>query len=242
MASPLMKPLMRTRRDVRSSGSNCVSQGELRVGGMDAEKRPNSLLRRCFWNQSFFSMLNADFQGGGLWPYLHPSAVLLVTVLLIGVGGCDGAGADGDTNFPAEVATETLNTGAVNVDQIDRGQYGDIVEGTQTVLRDEDAYASFWERLHAAQSSVPERPGVDFQERVVIAVVLGQRSSGGYGVKIDAVMASEKGGQMKVQFTETVPGDNCYVTSALTSPYVLAIVEAQDVDITFEGTEETQPC
>jgi hypothetical protein len=45
-----------------------------------------------------------------------------------------------------------------------------------------------------------------------------------------------------VTFTETVPGDGCIVTQALTSPYVLATVEAQGGDFTFERSEETRSC
>jgi len=188
-------------------------------------------------------MLDFGSQRHKQWIFARRTFVLLTTLLLIVGGGCSGIGNDtDDALFTTEVATETLNTGAVSVDQIDQGQYGDIVEGTQTVLRDEEAYASFWERLHADRSSVPERPPVDFDEEVVVAIVLGQRPSGGYSVAIDEVLANDAGGRIQVQFTETVPGDGCLATAALTSPYVLATVEAQEADFTFEGAEETRSC
>jgi len=176
--------------------------------------------------------------------FARPVSALLTILLLTVVGGCNGIvdGTDDRARFATEVATETLNAGAVNVDQIDQGQYGDIVEGTQTVLRTEEAYASFWERLHADRSSVPERPSVDFGEEEVVAIVLGQRPSGGYSVAIDEVLANDAGSQILVRFTEAVPGDECGVTLALTSPYVLATVEAQQEDFTFEGAEETRSC
>ena len=188
-------------------------------------------------------MLDLGSQRHTRWTFARYPTILLTTLLLIVVGGCSGIGNDtGDGPFTTEIATQTLNTGAVNVDQIDQGQYGDIVEGTQTALRTEEAYASFWERLHADRSSVPERPRVDFDEEVVVAVVLGQRSSGGYSVAIDEALANDAGSQILVRFTETVPGDECGVTQALTSPYVLATVEAQDESFTFEGAEETRSC
>lgn len=169
---------------------------------------------------------------------------VLLTALLLVVGGCNGVanGTDDGPNFTTEVATETLNTGAVNVDQIDQGQYGEIVEGTQVILRDEEAYAAFWKRLHADRGSVPDRPDVDFGEKVVVAIVLGQRPTSGYSVEVDAVLASADGGAVQVTFTETVPGDGCVVTQALTSPYVLATVEAQDEEFTFESSTKTRSC
>lgn len=188
-------------------------------------------------------MLDFASQTHKQWIFARRASVLLTTLLLIVGGGCSGIGNDtDDVPFTTEVATQTLNTGAVSVDQIDQGQYGDIVEGTQSVLRTEEVYASFWERLHADRSSVPERPPVDFDEEVVVAIVLGQRPTGGYGVEVDEVLASDAGGRIQVQFTETVPGDGCVATQTLTSPYVLATVEAQGEDFTFEGAEETRAC
>lgn len=170
--------------------------------------------------------------------------VFAALCLLVVSGGCDGitGAADGDPDFPVEVAKETLDTGAVNVDEIDGGQYGDIVEGARDVLRDEDVYASFWERLHADRNSVPDRPEVDFENKIVVAVVLGQRSTGGNSVGVDEVLTTESGGQIQVQFTESVPGDECGVTQVLTSPYVLVAVEAQNEEVEFSGSEETRSC
>lgn len=169
--------------------------------------------------------------------------VIVVAFLLSGmVGGCDEIGGQAEDRFSTRVATHTLTTGAMNVDQVDRGQYGKIVEGTQRVLRDEEAYASFWERLHTGRTPVPDRPEVDFENRVVIAIVQGRRPTGGYRVEVDEVWASKDEEQIQVQFTETVPGEGCIVTQAATSPYVLVTVEAQGEEVTFVGAEETRSC
>ncbi len=169
--------------------------------------------------------------------------VIFVAFLLSGmVGGCDEVGGQGEDRFSTRIAVQTLTTGAMNVEEVDRGQYGQIVEGTQRVLRDEEAYASFWERLHAGRNPVPDQPEVDFENRVVIAIVQGRRPTGGYGVEVDEVWASEDEEQIQVQFTETVPGEGCIVTQAATSPYVLVTVEAQGEEVTFSGSKETRSC
>lgn len=180
---------------------------------------------------------------------MHRPVVFLVTVLLLAVGGCDGIGSEAgdEPNFTTEVMTETFKTGAVNVEQIDQGQYGDIVEGTETVLRNEQEYSTFWMMMHADRDSVPDWPAVDFENQVVVAVVMGERPTGGYSVDVEEVMASEDGNQVRVEYTETVPGDNCGVTHAITSPYVLAAVGTQDQpiqdeDFTFSGFEESRSC
>lgn len=181
-----------------------------------------------------------------------PSSLIQRSVLLVGTllvvfatGGCDSVSflGDGDSpEFPVEMEYEAITNGAVDVEQIDRGSYGDIVEGTRTVLRDEEDYAAFWERLHADHSTTPERPEVDFETKVVVGIVLGERSSGGYSAEIDGIHASEDGETIQVQYTEEVPGDGCAVTTALTSPYVLVAVEAQTEEFAFSRSEETRSC
>lgn len=187
-------------------------------------------------------MLHVGSPTGRGWLCCPRLNVVLVACLLLGMnGGCDTAGGGGGDAFSTKVATHTLTSGTVDVDQIDEGQYGRIM-GTRSVLRDEEAYAAFWERLHTGRKPVPDRPEVDFERRIVIAIVLGKRPTGGYSVEIDDVWTSEDEEQIQVQFTEAVPGEGCVVTQALTSPYVLATVEAQDEDVTFSGAEENRSC
>ncbi|MFB6098615.1 MAG: protease complex subunit PrcB family protein [Salinibacter sp.] len=166
-------------------------------------------------------------------------------LLVLATGGCDTVsllGGEDPSEFPLELEYEAITNGAVNVEQIDRGSYGDIVEGTQTVLRDEEAYAAFWERLHADRSSVPERPEINFENKVVVGLVLGERPSGGYSIKINDIRSSENSQKIQVQYTEVVPGDGCAVTMALTSPYVLLAVETQAEEVIFSRSEETRSC
>lgn len=168
-----------------------------------------------------------------------------VLFALLAIGGCDGIfsfAEDDDSKYSVEVAFKALGDGAVRVEEIDRGQYGDIVEGTQTVIRAQEAYASFWSRLHADRASTPSRPEVDFDQRVVVALVLGERRSGGYTTRVAEALASENGEEIQVQYTETVPGDGCAVTTALTAPYALVAVEAQTEEFTFTKSEETRSC
>lgn len=187
-------------------------------------------------------------QRTGRWTLLRAPLVFVGVLLLL--GGCDSVSTTPDDggNFDTEVETQTMKADAVNLDQIDRGQYGNIVDGTQAVLRNEGDFASFWADLHADRSTTPDVPSVDFEQQIVVAIVLGERSTGGYSVGIDQVMADEEQGEMRVEFTETVPGDTCAVTQALTSPYVVATVDLQgepvdpDDEVAFARSEQTDSC
>lgn len=171
-------------------------------------------------------------------------SVLMLLGLAVALVGCDGisSSANEDPEFSVEVQTETLGTGAMKVEEVDQGRQGDIVDGTQEVLQDEQEYAAFWNRLHAHQDSVPDRPEVDFSTQMVIAIVLGQRPTGGYSVEIDEVLTTEGREPVQVQSTENIPGDGCAVQQVLTSPYVLVAIDMQSDDVTFSVSEETFSC
>lgn len=171
------------------------------------------------------------------------------------MGGCNSMGSDptDETGFNTKVETQTVATGAVDTEEIDRGTYGKIVEDTEVVLRSEDDLAAFWAGLHGGSTSAggdtsPDPPQIDFETQVVVGVVLGGRPSGGYSVDIDQVVANGSEGTMRVEVTETVPGDACAVTQALTSPYVLATVDLQDEpvdsddEVMFAHSEQTRSC
>ena len=171
------------------------------------------------------------------------------------MGGCNSVGSDptDETGFNTKVETQTVATGAVDTEELDKGTYGKIVEGTQVVLRSEDELAAFWADLHGGATSTgedtpPDPPPVDFETQVVVGVVLGERSTGGYSVNIDRVVANEDEGTMRVEFTEAVPGGTCAATGALTSPYVLATVNLQDEpvdsddEVVFARSEQTRSC
>jgi hypothetical protein len=80
---------------------------------------------------------------------------------------------------------------------------------------------------------------VDFETEVVVAVFIGERPSGGYGVEIGGLCRGpdgpgpggaapgDTGGRSTFHlcYTELEPPDDAMVTMALTSPYVLVAVE-----------------
>ncbi len=182
----------------------------------------------------------------------RPRVPIVLGVAILLIGACTGAGPPptDETNFDADVETQAVAKGTVNTQEIDRGKYGDIVEGTQAVLRNEDELADFWAKLHEGQTgahedALPDPPPVDFDARMVVAIVLGERSTGGYSVDIDRVVADEDEGAMRVEFVETVPGDACAATQVLTSPYILVAVNVQDGpadandEVLFSRSEQT---
>jgi hypothetical protein len=111
-----------------------------------------------------------------------------------------------------------------------------IAESRRLVIRDANGWAQFWSEL-----GVGERPSVDFNRDVVVAVAAGQRPTGGYEIAIDKVTQSE--GQLTVEVVERTPGPNCMTTASLTQPVDVVVVPAADAkSLSFLERKEIQGC
>lgn len=111
-----------------------------------------------------------------------------------------------------------------------------IGESRRLVIRDANGWAQFWSEL-----GVGERPSVDFNRDVVIAVAAGQRPTGGYEIAVDRVTQSD--GQLTVEVVERTPGPNCLTTTSLTQPVDVVLVPAADAKSpSFLERKEIRAC
>ena len=111
-----------------------------------------------------------------------------------------------------------------------------IGESRRLVIRDANAWAQFWSEL-----GVGDRPSVDFNHDVVVAVAAGQRPTGGYEIAIDRVTQSD--GQLTVEVVERTPGPNCMTTASLTQPVDVVVLPAADAkSLSFLERKEIRVC
>jgi hypothetical protein len=111
-----------------------------------------------------------------------------------------------------------------------------IGESRRLVIRDANGWALFWSEL-----GVGNRPVVDFNRDVVIAVAAGQRPTGGYEIVIDRVTQTD--GQLTVEVVERTPGPNCMTTASLTQPVDVVVVPAADAQSpSFLERKEIRGC
>lgn len=161
------------------------------------------------------------------------------------VAGCDGVAGIGEENqstFSQTVSHQVLASESPKTTEIKQGQYGDLEGGTTVMIEDDGEYADLWSQLHANRDSIPPRPAVNFSEETLVAVVMESQSTGGHRVSIDNALLNDRGTQAQIQYTEHMPGDNCGVTLAFTTPYVLATIDVPVNDIQFNGSQTVHSC
>ena len=137
-----------------------------------------------------------------------PTALLALATALPLLGACQTVpdAADRSSLLPADADPGTYWQG-------DRSQ---AYERAYVVARNPQDWSDLWARVgEAAPGSLPG-------DRMAVAVFLGPRDTGGYGVSIDSARAS--GGDIVVGYRERVPGPAQAVIQMQTSPYAVRLI------------------
>ena len=155
-------------------------------------------------------------------------------LLLAGCGGESSpidalAGGQEAAEPPVEVVTIPLTPGPGINGRTD--WFGAQSAATMDILvsaRDERAWRILWQLVGQ------EPPGDLPEGAMAVGVFLGQRRSGGYTVAFESVALAE--GTVIARYVETVPPEDAIVSQALTAPYAVRLVRANDAPLQFIRT------
>ena len=114
---------------------------------------------------------------------------------------------------PQQLAWETIASGA---------QATGVQGARYQLITNQDQLIGAWSQMHATQLQQPALPQVDFQRETLVAIFLGQRNSGGYGVTVRRVAVEGNDLYLDTEFRE--PAAGAITTQALTSPWTLVRV------------------
>jgi hypothetical protein len=90
------------------------------------------------------------------------------------------------------------------------------------ILSDEDSWQQVWDALHSNVLVPPERPHVDFHAEQIVVLVLGERPTAGYGVRIGSATERPEVVVVTVQVTE--PASDAVVAQVLTTHFQIAAI------------------
>lgn len=161
---------------------------------------------------------------------------LLVGMAMIVTTGCSSSDDDIPTapegpNAPTQTLTyDSIEQGAVDMSTLGKDAYAALEDRAERVIRDKETFTDFWTHLHADQTPPPPLPEVDFSSEMVLAVVLGERPTGGYRVEIESITFNQNPDVIRAFVTETQPGTDCVVSQATTAPYHVVKMSALSVE------------
>ena len=115
---------------------------------------------------------------------------------------------------------------------IDRGTSSGYQEQAALVIRSEERWREVWEQHRAVTMPPPSPPQIDLDQEMVIAVFLGARPTGGFGIEIKRI--TQRGQALRVLVEETAPDPKALVTQALTFPSHLVRIRRFVLPVEFE--------
>lgn len=114
------------------------------------------------------------------------------------------------------------------------------------VFTDSRSWQRFWQRSRVFDLNLqrPAAPPINFRRQAVVGFTIGSRPTGGYGLRIDRLesVTDNQGTYWRLHYTESVPGPNCLVTQALTTPTVFIAVPPPVPQIQLQGRTVVVPC
>lgn len=114
---------------------------------------------------------------------------------------------------------------------VDKGDFSNIDEAKQVVVRTDAEWRVLWRR-HGGERPIPS---VDFAKETVVGVFMGSRPTAGYDIAITKTL--EKDGTLWVFYRERTPARGLVLAQVLTFPFHLVAVPKTAGEVKFEKTE-----
>jgi len=106
---------------------------------------------------------------------------------------------------------------------VDQRAMSGINNAEDHVISDDKEWSGLWARIHNNVTPVPNMPQMNFSREQVLAVFMGQKNTGGFGIEIKRVI--DTGKQIVAMVEETTPPEGGIVTMAITQPYHVVKIE-----------------
>lgn len=128
----------------------------------------------------------------------------------------------------AAAERDKKSTSQVAVRTIAKGSRSGVREPSQIAIRSQSEWQKLW-RQHTSTSTAPvPLPTVDFDKEIVIAVFLGEKPTGGYGVEISGAEVAD--GSVTIFVKETSPKPGAIVTQTINQPFHIVRIETHGIE------------
>jgi hypothetical protein len=121
-----------------------------------------------------------------------------------------------------------INTPGISFKVLKEESYGGRENESHEVVTGKQGLDALYKELRLGTP-----PDVDFTKNNVVAIFMGQKNTGGYSISVKSITVDDNN-TVTVKVRETRP-DGGMVTTALTSPYCIAVIpKSKEVIVEFE--------
>tara|TARA_B100000809_G_C15063620_1_gene503358 strand:- start:844 stop:1338 length:495 start_codon:yes stop_codon:yes gene_type:complete len=124
--------------------------------------------------------------------------------------------------------------------EIKTGENSNYLAFTTFEIRNFNELTAVWVNLFANYDRKPPIPSFDFENKMLIAVALGERNNGSYSIKIESVLETKN--RVIIIAEENKPGSTCNSPTVMVYPFQLIEIPKTDKEITFTKTLKVNEC
>jgi len=148
--------------------------------------------------------------------------VLLITIFI----GCSSS-----KNIDTKKEMNEKNN-KVSFEILVEDQMGGFVKEETRVIRSHKELLQVYGYVNRMRKPGFSIPKIDFSKASVVAIFMGEKTTGGFSVTVESVMNKE--GKVIVEVIETQPKSNDMATMAFTQPFCFVKINSIDKEIVFE--------
>jgi len=141
------------------------------------------------------------------------------------------------TSLPVSEEATTSSVVEPRFTVLAEGDNATVNSADFAIAASDTALIALWNVAYGNQLAQPPLPEVDFRRESVIAIFIGQRPNGGYGIELEQVTIED--GEVYISVRETEPAEDAITTQALTSPWVMLSVTRPELEVAWIRDAET---
>lgn len=166
--------------------------------------------------------------------------MIRAALLALLLTGCSAAVVPVDPDLPVDGEELPVLSIGGEASSANFSERSGFTRTTRLVVRDRATWTRVWTELHVGVAPVPALPQVDFARVWIVLAAMGERSTGGYTIRIEKITRMRD--RIVVTVRSSAPGRNCFTSQALTSPVALSRMAAFDLPVEFREVADTRSC
>lgn len=128
------------------------------------------------------------------------------------------------------VEFNNVSNARISYKTLEQGFNSGVTNSRNLVIKDQTSWTSLWQEHNKSNATMPN---VDFSRNIVIALFIGQRSSGCYAIEDVTIWRSV--GKIQVTHHERNPGPTIDCAMSLTTPFILIEIPRSEEPVEFQS-------
>jgi len=128
----------------------------------------------------------------------------------------------------------------LNFEVIAESSNSGFLEQSNRVIENIDELDKTWETAFINYTRKKPIPILDFEKQSVLLVTMGEKSNGGFSIKVDSVKENEN--LISVNIIELHPGKSCATESVIVYPFQIISLEKTTKKVVFKTVKKVYNC